>query len=85
MLLRCCVNRKAQSAQSGAVRYWYCPKWATILPWELRKETERDTRFVETGRCLCEVRAGKYWRLEDLKCFDEFLDRHFSGSRWKAY
>ena len=26
-----------------------------ILAWEKRKETERDTRFVELGRCLCEV------------------------------
>ena len=34
-----------------------------ILAWEQRKETERDTRFVELGRYLCEVRAGQYWRL----------------------
>jgi DNA modification methylase len=47
--------------------------------------TERDTRFVELGRYLCEVRAGQYWRLEDLKCFDEFLERRFPGSRRKAY
>ncbi|MFZ1138685.1 MAG: hypothetical protein WAN76_05880, partial [Candidatus Sulfotelmatobacter sp.] len=41
-----------------------------ILVWEQRKETERDTKFVELGRYLCEVRAGQYWRLESLKCFD---------------
>ena len=29
-----------------------------ILAWEQRKETERDTKFVELGRYLCEVRAG---------------------------
>ena len=48
-----------------------------ILAWERRSETERDTRFVELGRYLCEVRAGQYWRLEKLKCFDEFLERRF--------
>jgi hypothetical protein len=30
-----------------------------ILAWEQRKETERDTKFVELGRYLCEVRAGR--------------------------
>ena len=30
-----------------------------ILAWERRSETERDTRFVELGRYLCEVRAGR--------------------------
>jgi hypothetical protein len=29
-----------------------------ILGWERRNEAERDTRFVELGRYLCEVRAG---------------------------
>ena len=38
-----------------------------ILAWEQHKETERDTKFVELGRYLCEVRAGQYWRLENLK------------------
>ena len=33
----------------------------------------------------CEVRAGQYWRLENLKSFDEFLERRFPGSRRKAY
>src|SRR3989454_8312852 len=56
-----------------------------ILAWEKRKEAERDTRFVELGRYLCEVRAGQYWRLENLKSFDEFLDRRFPESRRKAY
>ena len=40
-----------------------------ILAWEQRKETERDTKFVELIRYLCEVRAGQYWRLENLKSF----------------
>jgi len=56
-----------------------------ILAWEQRKEAERDTRFVELGKYLCEVRAGQYWRLENLKSFDEFLERRFPESRRKAY
>jgi hypothetical protein len=56
-----------------------------ILAWEKRKEGEKDTRFVELGRYLCEVRAGQYWRLENLKSFDEFLERRFPESRRKAY
>jgi len=56
-----------------------------ILAWEQRNETERDTKFVELGRYLCEVRAGQYWRLENLKSFDEFLERRFPESRRKAY
>src|SRR5881398_3108574 len=56
-----------------------------ILAWERRSEIERDTRFVELGRYLCEVRAEQYWRLENLKSFDEFLERRFPESRRKAY
>ncbi len=56
-----------------------------ILTWEKRNEAERDTRFVDLGRYLCEVRAGQYWRLENLKSFDEFLERRFPESRRKAY
>ena len=56
-----------------------------ILAWEQRKEMERDGKFVELGRYLCEVRAGQYWRMENLKCFDEFLERRFPESRRKAY
>jgi hypothetical protein len=40
---------------------------------------------VGLGRYLSEVRAGQYWRLEKLKCFDEFLERRFPESRRKAY
>jgi hypothetical protein len=56
-----------------------------ILAWEHQREQERDTRFVELGRYLCEVRAGQYWRVENLKSFDEFLERKFPESRRKAY
>ena len=56
-----------------------------ILSWEKKSEAERDTRFVELGRYLCEVRAGQYWRLEKLASFDDFLARRFPESRRKAY
>lgn len=56
-----------------------------ILAWERRNEAEKDTRFVDLGRYLCEVRAGQYWRVERLKSFDDFLERRFPESRRKAY
>ena len=56
-----------------------------ILAWERRTEQERDTRFVELGRYLCEVRSGQYWRVDNLKSFDEFLEKKFPESRRKAY
>src|SRR5579871_3220642 len=56
-----------------------------ILAWERRVEANRDTKFVELGRYLCEVRAGRYWRVENLKSFDDFLERRFPESRRKAY
>jgi hypothetical protein len=51
-----------------------------ILAWGKQKEAERDTRFVELGRYLCEVRARHYWRLENLKSLDEFQARRFPES-----
>ena len=56
-----------------------------ILGWERDSDNERDTKFVELGRYLCEVRAGQYWRLEKLKSFDDFLEHRFPGSRRRAY
>jgi hypothetical protein len=56
-----------------------------ILSWEKKNEAEGDTRFVELGRYLCEVRAGQYWRVEQLVSFDDFLARRFPESRRKAY
>ncbi len=55
-----------------------------ILAWEKSTEQERETRFVDLGRYLCEVRAGQYWRLDNLKSFDEFLEKRFPESRRKA-
>ena len=56
-----------------------------ILAWEKQKEMDRDIRFVELGRYLCEVRARQYWRVERLASFDDFLSRRFPESRRKAY
>jgi hypothetical protein len=56
-----------------------------ILAWEKQRDIERDTKFVELGCYLCEVRAGQYWRLDNVKSFDEFLARKFPESRRKAY
>jgi len=48
-----------------------------ILSWEKSSDRERDTQFVELGRYLCEVRAGQYWRLDNLRSFDEYLEKKF--------
>jgi hypothetical protein len=56
-----------------------------ILAWEKAKAREKDVRFVDLGRYLCEVRTGQYWRPENLKSFDEFLEKRFPESRRKAY
>jgi len=56
-----------------------------ILAWENSSEQERDVRFVDLGRYLCEVRAGQYWRLDNLLSFDQFLEKKFPESRRKAY
>jgi len=56
-----------------------------ILCWEKTQEKEKDVRFVELGEYLCEVRAKQYWRLDNLKSFDEFLEKRFADSRRKAY
>src|SRR3954462_11138757 len=56
-----------------------------ILAWENSVENTRDSKFVDLGKYLCEVRAGQYWRMENLKSFDEFLEKRFPESRRKAY
>jgi hypothetical protein len=56
-----------------------------ILAWERAVDRERDSKFVELGRYLCEVRAGQYWRVDNVRSFDEFLERKFPESRRKAY
>jgi len=56
-----------------------------ILAWEKAADQERSARYLDLGRYLCEVRAGQYWRLDNLRSFDEFLERKFPHSRRKAY
>lgn len=56
-----------------------------ILDWERGIDKDRETRFLDLGKYLCEVRAGQYWRLENLHSFDEFLEKRFPGSRRRAY
>lgn len=56
-----------------------------ILLWEAKVEHERESRFVELGRHLCEIRAGQFWRVENHSSFDEFLEKRFPGSRRRAY
>jgi len=56
-----------------------------ILTWDKAQAHERDLRFVDLGRYLCEVRAGQYWRIERMKSFDEFLEKKFPNSRRMAY
>jgi len=56
-----------------------------ILSWEKERVHERDLRFIDLGRYLCEVRAGQYWRIDKMKSFDEFIEKRFPDSRRKAY
>jgi hypothetical protein len=64
---------------------WVLSKIDEILAWDKATERERDSKFVELGRYLCEVRAGLYWRIDNVRSFDEFLERKFPESRRKAY
>src|SRR5436190_6188256 len=56
-----------------------------ILQWEKNAEVQKDARFLELGRYLCEVRACQFWRLDAVQSFDEFLEKRFPESRRKAY
>jgi hypothetical protein len=64
---------------------WVLSKIDEILAWDRATDRERDSKFVELGRYLCEVRAGLYWRIDNVRSFDEFLERKFPESRRKAY
>jgi hypothetical protein len=50
-----------------------------ILAWENNIERDRDTRFVELGRYLCEVRAGQYWAPREPQILRPFLGPAFPG------
>ncbi len=55
-----------------------------ILRWEEKVDQQKDQRFAELGKYLCEVRNKSYWRL-GYKSFDHFLEAKFPDSRRKAY
>jgi hypothetical protein len=55
-----------------------------ILHWEGKVDQQKDQRFAELGKYLCEVRNKGYWRL-GYKSFDHFLESRFPDSRRKAY
>jgi hypothetical protein len=55
-----------------------------ILRWEQRAEQQKDQKFAELGKHLCEVRDQKYWRL-GYKSFEHFLEAKFPDCRRKAY
>jgi hypothetical protein len=56
----------------------------SILRWEHKTEEQKDQKFAELGRHLCEVRKHGYWRL-GYKSFEGFLATKFADSRRKAY
>ena len=56
-----------------------------ILAWQKVADQERGARYLELGKYLCEVRAGQYWRVDNLRSFNEFLERKFPHSRRVAY
>lgn len=55
-----------------------------ILRWEQRLDQQKDRKFAELGKHLCEVRRQGYWRLGH-KSFEAYLEAKFPASRRKAY
>ena len=55
-----------------------------ILRWEQRLDQQKDQKFAELGKHLCEVRDQRYWIL-GYKSFEDFLEAKFPDSRRKAY
>lgn len=55
-----------------------------ILRWEARVDQQKDQKFAELGKHLCEVRNQRHWRL-GYKSFEDFLEAKFPDSRRKAY
>lgn len=52
-----------------------------ILAYEKDFEQERDDRFAELGRYLCELRDHEHWRPENgCHNFDEYWAQKFPGS-----
>ena len=55
-----------------------------LLRWEAKVEEQKDQRFAELGKYLCEVRKHGYWRV-GFRSFEHFLEAKFPDSRRKAY
>jgi hypothetical protein len=55
-----------------------------ILRWEQRMVQQKEQKFAELGKHLCEVRKHSYWRL-GYQSFEQFLGVKFPDSRRKAY
>jgi len=55
-----------------------------ILRWEQRTDQQKDQKFAELGKHLCEVRKHGYWRLGHMS-FEAYLEEKFPDSRRKAY
>jgi hypothetical protein len=55
-----------------------------ILRWEQRVDQQKDEKFAELGKHLCEVREEKYWML-GYKSFEAYLEAEFPDCRRKAY
>ena len=55
-----------------------------ILRWEQRVDQQKDQKFAELGKYLCEVRDHGFWRL-GYPSFEALLEKKFPDSRRKAY
>jgi hypothetical protein len=55
-----------------------------ILRWEQRTDQQKDQKFAELGKHLCEVRKHGYWRL-GYESFEAYLEKKFPDGRRKAY
>jgi len=57
-----------------------------ILAWEEEVSRQREIKYAELGRYLCEVRDREHWRLEPgCDSFEAYLQKKFPDSRRKAY
>jgi len=52
-----------------------CSEIDKILSWRSNRR-ERDSKFVELA-VICASAAGQYWRVDNVRSFDEFLERKF--------
>ena len=59
-------------------------KWGKLVS-EQARSGQSVAAFCREHSYLCDVRAGQYWRVDNVRSFDEFLERKFPESRRKAY